>query len=120
MTRILSETGAIRNKGYSIDKSNRQGEMGYKEVSFGSTLGYNLNSLLCLGDAQTFPISVSSSPKLVVEATNSNTLAEVSTNVAIAPSPINPKSSQYRLFAPGEYTHNEQYIFQTQRLCGSK
>lgn len=56
--------------------------MGYKELSFGQTLGYNLDSLLCLGDAQTFPISVGSSPKPVVWATNSNILAEVSTDVA--------------------------------------
>lgn len=94
--------------------------MGYKELSFGQTLGYNLDSLLCLGDAHTFPISVGSSPKPVVWATNSNILAEVSTDVAIAPISINPKPSQYRLFAPGEYTDNEQHLFQTQRLCRSK
>ncbi|MEH1836360.1 MAG: hypothetical protein V7L29_30980 [Nostoc sp.] len=82
MTRILSQTGAIGNKGYSIDKSNSQGKMGYKELSFGQTLGYNLDSLFCLGDAQTFPTSVSSSPKPVIWATTSNRLAEVSTDVA--------------------------------------
>ncbi|MHC5721930.1 MAG: hypothetical protein ACYTX0_60405, partial [Nostoc sp.] len=44
-TRILSETGAIGNKGYSIDKSNRQGKIGYKQLSFGQTLGYNFDPL---------------------------------------------------------------------------